>query len=231
MESNSSSLPSLAETKPRVLCYGDSLTAGFITVSPYTQKYAPWAPVLEETLGVQCDAIGASGWTTKQMVDMSATGGKDACLVKRPGLQRALQEKKYTVVIIMGGTNDLGQSEADDIVANLRTLHEQCHAAGCKTVAVTIPQGRHFGPWTAGTPFSFANERRVKVNSALELFAKENTKGQCLFVAMDEEVKWSKNSVDFEPDGLHMSAEGYAKFGALLAPKVRDFIDGKLDTQ
>eukprot|EP00957_Ditylum_brightwellii_P051192 3880992-Ditylum_brightwellii.AAC.1 len=99
---------SLTVTEHRVLCYGDSLTAGYITVSPYTQKYAPWAPVLEEIIGVPCDAIGASGWTTQDMVDMSTVGGKDACMVQRDGLQMALQKQKYSVVIIMAGTNDLG---------------------------------------------------------------------------------------------------------------------------
>jgi len=41
---------------------------------------------------------------------------------------------------------------------------------------------------------------------------------------MDEEIPWSKDTADFEPDGLHMSAKGYRRFGAALATKVRDFV-------
>uniref|UniRef100_A0A7S2JER8 SGNH hydrolase-type esterase domain-containing protein n=1 Tax=Haptolina brevifila TaxID=156173 RepID=A0A7S2JER8_9EUKA len=65
--------------KRRILCYGDSLTAGYITESPYTRKYAPWAPVLAEAVGVPCDAVGASGWTTRDMVKHSDGGNRDAC--------------------------------------------------------------------------------------------------------------------------------------------------------
>ena len=47
---------SLAKDEQRILCYGDSLTAGFTIVSPYTQEYTPWAPVLEQ--GERCAVRG-----------------------------------------------------------------------------------------------------------------------------------------------------------------------------
>uniref|UniRef100_A0A7S2JGA1 SGNH hydrolase-type esterase domain-containing protein n=1 Tax=Haptolina brevifila TaxID=156173 RepID=A0A7S2JGA1_9EUKA len=137
--------------KRRILCYGDSLTAGYITESPYTRKYAPWAPVLAEAVGVPCDAVGASGWTTRDMVKHSDGGNRDACGEYRKGLCACLAERAYSTVIIMGGTNDLGTSSADEISSRLLTLHGQCHAAGCRTVALTIPQGRQIGPWTGVT--------------------------------------------------------------------------------
>lgn len=193
-------------------------------------EYAPWAPVLAEALGVQCDAVGASGWTTQEMVARSACGGADACGETRPGLHQALAEEKrmrppgFAAVLIMAGTNDLGVASAETIAANLRVLHAQCHAAGCPTVALTIPQGRQLGPWTQGTPIAFADERRQRVNAALKAYASKQPSGRCLFVAMDEEVPWDAGSADYEADGLHMSAVGYAKFGTALAPKVREFV-------
>lgn len=211
----------------RLLCYGDSLTAGYIAESPYTQQFAPWAPVLEQELGVPCDVIGASGWTTTKMLDLSHHGGIDACRIQQPGLAKALRGGVYSVVILMGGTNDLGVADADKIFANLRDLHAQCHAAGCVTIALTIPQGRQLGPWTHGKPVAFANERRVQVNEALEAWA--GTQDGCvLFVAMDEDVPWTSDSTHWERDGLHMSAAGYARFGELLAPKVRDYVLGAI---
>jgi lysophospholipase L1-like esterase len=206
----------------RILCYGDSLTAGYVAESPYTQVHHPWAPLLEKALGIPCEAVGASGWTTQQMVDNSSTGGTDACRMQRPGLRAALQASTYSLVVIMAGTNDLGTREAEKIMVNLRTLHAQCHSAGCATVAVTIPQGRQFGPWTAGTPVAFANERRLAVNAALETYASEQPAGRCLFVRMDDAVPWSVGSDDWERDGLHMSQAGYARFGAELAVKVKE---------
>ena len=114
-----------------------------------------------------CDAVGASGWTTRQMVEKKESGGVDACRLQRPGLAAALQRHAYAVVIIMGGTNDLGSADAAEISSNLRTLHALCHAAGAATVALTIPQGRQIGPWTAGTPLAFANEKRLAVHADL----------------------------------------------------------------
>ena len=166
-----------------------------------------------------------------QRMDHAANGGPQGFrwrgCVRRIGLRQALQRQTYSVVILMGGTNDLGVADAEQIATNLQALHELCHDAGCATVALTIPQGRQLGPWTAGTPIAFGNERRVRVNSLLQEFASSRSSERCCFVAMDEEVPWSKTSKDFEPDGLHMSKEGYARFGALLAPKVRTFILGQ----
>ena len=219
-----------ARATPRILAYGDSLTAGYLMRSPMSDEYAPWAPVLEEALGVPCDAVGASGWTTQDMVARSGCGGRDACGVSHPGMRQALAEEKrsrppgYAAVLIMGGTNDLGVASAETIAANLRQLHATCHAAGCPTVALTIPQGRQLGPWTRGTPIAFADERRQRVNAALRAYAGEQPAGRCLFVAMDEDVPWFQGSADWESDGVHMSAAGYAKFGAMLAPKVREFV-------
>lgn len=208
---------------PRVLCYGDSLTAGFLTHSPFTHEYAPWAPVLADAIGVPCDHVGASGWTTAQMVANVADGGNDACGLYRLGLRKALRAQCYSTVIIMAGTNDLGTAPAEKITQNLLALHAECHAAGCTTIAITIPQGRQLGPWTAGTRIAFADERRRSVNAALADFARARQK-KCLFIAMDEAVPWSSDSTDWEPDGLHMSASGYARFGQALAPKVKEFV-------
>ena len=38
---------------------------------------------------------------------------------------------------------------------------------------------------------------------------------------MDEDVPWSACSEHWEPDGLHMSAAGYERFGAVLAGKLK----------
>ena len=215
---------SARDTTNSILCYGDSLTAGYVMRSPYTQEYHGWAAVLAKELGVPCEAIGASGWTTKKMVKLSASSGEDACGIRRLGLQSALRQKRYSTVIIMGGTNDLGTSSADEIMANLETLHATAISAGCATVALTIPQGRQLGPWTAGTPVAFANETRVRVNELLKAFVSKQLAGRCLFVAMDEEVPWARESADWEPDGLHMSELGYGRFGAALAVKLRGFV-------
>ena len=37
----------------RVLCYGDSLTAGYTALTQYTGEYAPWATHLGDALGLR----------------------------------------------------------------------------------------------------------------------------------------------------------------------------------
>ena len=96
----------------RILCYGDSLTAGYTMVSPYTRVYAPWAPLVAAALGVPIDHVGMSGWTTKQMLDnQQESAAEDVIGERHPGLARLLRDGAYTHVVLMAGTNDLGVNE------------------------------------------------------------------------------------------------------------------------
>ena len=36
---------------PRILCYGDSLTAGYTARTQYDKSFAPWAPLLADAFG------------------------------------------------------------------------------------------------------------------------------------------------------------------------------------
>lgn len=50
-----------------------------------------------------------------------------------------LDKHRFDVVIILGGTNDLGHVHQDNIVANIKELHQIAQKAGSKSVLVTIP--------------------------------------------------------------------------------------------
>eukprot|EP00281_Chroomonas_sp_CCMP1168_P013137 CAMPEP_0206280638 /NCGR_PEP_ID=MMETSP0047_2-20121206/38688_1 /ASSEMBLY_ACC=CAM_ASM_000192 /TAXON_ID=195065 /ORGANISM="Chroomonas mesostigmatica_cf, Strain CCMP1168" /LENGTH=434 /DNA_ID=CAMNT_0053710719 /DNA_START=14 /DNA_END=1318 /DNA_ORIENTATION=- len=135
-----------APQRHRVLCYGDSLTAGL--AGNFVTKYAPYAVRLSELLSCQVDHIGLSGWTTEQMarivnqpsaVDVKDRKWSDAGLAH--ALKKALDEgNPYTCVIIMGGTNDLSERSAGDIVTNLMLLHHHAKASGAVSVAVAVPR-------------------------------------------------------------------------------------------
>ena len=50
---------------PRVLCYGDSLTAGFTARTQYTGVFSPWAPHVADALSVPViHHVGMCGWKT-----------------------------------------------------------------------------------------------------------------------------------------------------------------------
>ena len=86
-------------TIARVLCYGDSLTAGYTALTKYTGEYAPWATHLGDALGVAVDHVGMCGWTAEQMVDgLDGEANVDICDVAHRGLRLLLQEGSYTHV-------------------------------------------------------------------------------------------------------------------------------------
>merc|ERR1712146_271596 len=113
----------------------------------------------------------------------------------------------------MAGTNDLARGRpVQAIVSDIEALHEACHAAGASTVALAIPQSCFC---CAGPQCAALDERRREVNAMLRVYASRVTK--CTFVPIDEQVPWSPNTPHFEPDGLHLSREGYAEFASKLA--------------
>ena len=91
--------PTISGTAVRVLCYGDSLTAGYTALTKYTGEYAPWATHLGDALGLPVDHVGMCGWTTEQMVDgLDGEANVDVCDVAHRGLRRLLEEGGYTHV-------------------------------------------------------------------------------------------------------------------------------------
>ena len=91
--------PATSGAAVRVLCYGDSLTAGYTALTKYTGEYAPWATHLGDALGLPVDHVGMCGWTTEQMVDgLDGEANVDVCDVAHRGLRRLLEEGGYTHV-------------------------------------------------------------------------------------------------------------------------------------
>jgi len=218
VEGAGATLVPVVSARATILCYGDSLTAGFTT--PF-DEFEPWAPILADRLGVECNHVGLSGWTTDQMlmyIDDSSPNKADALGLRRPGLNVLLRAApKPSHVILMAGTNDLFRSPAEKIAANLIRMHDTVLAAGCKSIALTIPQS------VVANKQPSADAKRREINQMLRAYA-ESKRGECLFVAMDEDVPASDGSPEWQPDGLHMSKAGYRRFGAVLSGKIAAFV-------
>lgn len=199
--------------KPVVLCYGDSLTAGYTALTKYSGTFSPWAPLLSDALGVAVDHVGMCGWTAAQMFEsLDSASNSDICKMSFPGLRRLLREGTYTHVLLMAGSNDLKRHHASDIVEKVQRLHSVCHTAGVRTLALGIP---HSKSSCAGSTSGRADRRR-QVNERLRAYAAA-TGGWCVFCSPGEErLVWEEGSSHFEADGLHLTRAGYARFADLL---------------
>ena len=99
----------------RILCFGDSLTAGYHN---YGMTFSPYGQFLKEALGSSASVtiVGFSGWTTTQLVD-NADRDMESDVVGRkwPGLKVALGRENFNLAIVMGGTNDLGHGHGPEV--------------------------------------------------------------------------------------------------------------------
>ena len=208
----------------RILCYGDSLTAGY---SQSGFSFTPYSGFLTskllsekkaENVTLEADAFGFSGWTTTQMAQQAEKTGLQAMGAPPggyPGLRRALEMKAYDLVIIMAGTNDLGHGTASkDILANLKFLHSMVVERSMSLLAVGIPE----------SGFVVSNEdaarRRSEVNMALKGEMESLQNG----TYVDCPLKYSRDSPHFDYDGLHFSEEGYKYLGQTLAAHVDEIL-------
>jgi lysophospholipase L1-like esterase len=97
--------------KKKILCFGDSLTAGHSS-----KGYFPYADRLNILLEdkYKVEHIGMSGWTTEQMVLRSHYERNQDCFERVwKGFQFKLNnsQQRYEYVFILSGTNDIGDRE------------------------------------------------------------------------------------------------------------------------
>ncbi|KAF2670070.1 SGNH hydrolase [Microthyrium microscopicum] len=199
-----------------ILAFGDSLTEGHTDFGLTTH---PYGPALQNKLSELLPG-------TEITVDVNGLGG-DRVLLSLAGsfqqrLKSALSEKDtpYDIVVILGGTNDLGYKLSDDcageICEGLKALHDEVLISGASVVCVTVPERAL--DRTMSSAYEKARKSRIKLNEKIAEHAKDYSKiflmdlaPLCPHIEEDgEEPLWSL-------DGLHMTTEGYDFFGEELA--------------
>src|SRR5215216_3297802 len=111
---------------PLIICFGDSLTAGY-QVGPAGVFETPYGAFLQDRFGPRARVLirGICGELTGEMVMRF--------------LADVLTDKPAWV-LILGGTNDLGcNAEPAEVMLNLVTLYEQSRATGSRVGAITVP--------------------------------------------------------------------------------------------
>ena len=194
---------------PLIVCFGDSLTAGYQTPSPahpYGEE-TPYGWVLQERLGRQArvEISGICGEVTGEMLLRFRT----AVLNRHP-----------QTVIILGGTNDLGwNADPAEIMRNLTKMYELARAASILPVPVTVPSIRvEVGRDNPDAASWLAEhiQRRQRLNGLIADYA--GRKGLAyfdLFTATAEPDSLLL-AEPYSNDGLHLTTSGYHLFGRLL---------------
>jgi len=197
----------------RILCYGDSLTAGFFASG---NLFEPYGRTLSEVLNgagfaSEVSVCGLNGLTAGEMVAaMDENKVADVVGFCGKGLRHILDEEMDDVdlVILMAGTNDLGKgSSANQILEQVKALHLLCHDRGVRTVLVTPP------------PAPFADATRECERGRLVRLLSDWAQDQ-LGVAScvdSADILPVSGSALWDPDGLHFSVEGSRTLGRQLA--------------
>lgn len=198
-----------AQNPPLILCFGDSLTAGYQTPSPAPPhaEETPYGQVLQECLGSRgrVEISGICGEVTGEMV----LRFRSAVLNRRP-----------QTVIILGGTNDLGwNADPSEIMRNLTKMYELARAASIVPIPVTVPSIRvEVGQNNPDAVSWLADhiQRRQRLNTLIADYAgRKGVPYFDLFTATAEPDSLLL-AEPYSNDGLHLTARGYQLFGRLL---------------
>jgi len=195
-------------TGSTILCIGDSLTHGlYVSQDDESgQSSHPYAIQLTKSLKSASTVIeeGTNGATLSEMLNQ---------------LPSLIKKHNPLMVIILGGTNDLGHGGGnathDRILNNLIQLHKQAlsHTRSDKkkvvTVGVTIPPADGHDEEQEST--------RLKVNTGILKLPKHHHRTYICDLAAQTQFSFpNKYSPFWSSDGLHLSATGYDVLGKLI---------------
>ncbi len=166
----------------KLIAFGDSITAGY-----QADIETPYTDYLEPLMGDE--------WV---FVNMGINGELTSQMLKR--FERDVIRHKPDVVVILGGTNDIGWGiESQSIIKNLKSMVQQALDAGITPIPCAIPSLIGFDELILP---------RQEVNAAIAQFAKEK---EIHFVDLFTVTADEKNWLDqkYSSDGLHLNTQGY----------------------
>ncbi|MDR4469385.1 MAG: GDSL-type esterase/lipase family protein [Nitrospira sp.] len=193
-----------------VICFGDSLTAGFQspTRDNPTGAETPYGRFLQSSLGDAAE-VRTSGMCGELTGEMVMRFRRDV-LSHAPGY-----------VPLLGGTNDLGwNAPPSEIMRNLATMYEQTLAMGSLPIPVTIPsirvedgsesaEGRE---WIAGHL-----ARRHELNQLIQDYANSKGIGYVDLFTATTEPESGQLAAIYSNDGIHLTTAGYRLFAHMVA--------------
>lgn len=201
-------------SSPLVICFGDSLTAGFQspTIRDPQGRSAPYGDRLQDLMGTtaRVRVSGICGEVTGEMV----------LRFRQDVLDHHPQR-----VVILGGTNDLGWNAAPrEIMRNLLKLYEQTFAIGGVPIPVTVPSIRvEDGQGSVEGRAWLADHvaRRQQLNRLIQEYATAKDIPWVDLFAATAEPETLQLAAVYSNDGIHLTDAGYQAFAELVARILR----------
>lgn len=196
----------------RIVCYGDSLTAGFCNRGRSFQPYGRTLSAILEKLALpsSVSVCGLCGKTARQMVEgLRWQTLNDYLDNKGPGLERMLSDCRPDLAIILAGTNDLLRGASpESVLSDVRKLHASCHAAGVPTIAL-IPPVKKLG------------SARTMQQRAASLLVEWSKTIPLVVATFDvEKLVPRKPAGLWDSDEVHMAASGQDALGERLGERL-----------
>lgn len=201
-------------SSPLVICFGDSLTAGFQspTIRDPLGRSAPYGDRLQDLVGTtaRVRVSGICGEVTGEMVLR---------------FRQDVLNHHPQYVVILGGTNDLGWNAAPrEIMRNLLRLYEQTFAIGGVPIPVTVPSIRvEDGLGSAEGRAWLADHvaRRQQLNRLIQEYATAKDIPWVDLFAATAEPETLQLAAVYSNDGIHLTDAGYQMFAELVARVLR----------
>ncbi len=198
---------------PLIICFGDSLTAGYQTPTRTepAARDTPYGEVLQERLGdtARVRISGICGETTGEMV----LRFRADVLAHHP-----------RAVVLLGGTNDLGwNADPAEIMRNLTKMYELPRGAGILPVPVTVPSIRVEEAAGSREAMAWVEEhirRRQQLNAMIASYAERKSLRYLDLFTATADPETLQLAARYSNDGLHLTTNGYHLFGALLYEQI-----------
>lgn len=206
----------------RILCLGDSLTAGYTEFGmvhhPYHTALVKKLKAAFPELEIEVDEDGMDGDFTKNF---------------SPRLTAAFRMKRsmkpYDWTIVLGGTNDLSLAmEPDQIFEYLERTYSNAIRRRSKVLALTVPE---VGTVIKSPRILSLNARRDQLNEKIQGynckdFYSFDFKSAFSFAAMSDEDR--KRYWD---DGIHLTPDGYDLMGDRVGAALADILHRDADAR
>lgn len=207
-------VPSSSSHPWNILCFGDSLTAGYTNCGT---EFHPYSNTLDKLLLEEKSEnnfkVVEFGFSGEKVCPTMYNRLRETLTMK--GIENSLTYLPFqNIIIILGGTNDLGYNKStENICKHLKLMYDYClDSYECQLlVCITIPD-INFSDQSKNM-----KEKRNAVNEFIANYCLESDR--ILFYDFcSSTMRMSHNEREkyYDKDGLHFSTDGYEYLGAEL---------------